>query len=275
MPHKYSPSQWDTIVQEAVESDDYRSVASRYGVTVEGLTYQVKKRGLFSPRAIGAPRKHTLAVDFFDTLNERSAYWLGFIMADGGVYKTSTLYKSPNRLTLNVSVKDEGHLQKFINDIRSTAKIETYIPKGTYSTAPMSRVSINSVGLCRSLNNYGVVERKTGKECLPHNIPDKLVRHFVRGYFDGDGTIVVYSERYRSYFSIIGNRAILSYIQVHLVSDCGLNYTKLTKEPDVEGLYYLAYGGRQQLQRIYDYLYSGADVFLERKKEKFLLALSD
>lgn len=51
-------------------------------------------------------------------------------------------------------------------------------------------VSIGSKSIYNDLNRYGVIERKSGKEIIPFGlIPDDLIRHFIRGYFDGDGCI--------------------------------------------------------------------------------------
>ena len=60
---------------------------------------------------------------FFKNIdNEKSAYWLGFIMADGCINevinKKTKKLKSMN-LSISLSTKDNHHLEKFLNDIES------------------------------------------------------------------------------------------------------------------------------------------------------------
>lgn len=53
----------------------------------------------------------------------------------------------------------------------------------------------------------GVNFRKTFDLKMP-NIPDEMIRHFIRGYFDGDGCICKYlikgTDNYRFTFEIVG-----------------------------------------------------------------------
>ena len=49
--------------------------------------------------------------------------------------------------------------------------------------------------MATDLAKYGIIPRKTGHEFLPiDEIPDNLIRHFIRGFFDGDGTYVFCSK---------------------------------------------------------------------------------
>ena len=41
----------------------------------------------------------------------------------------------------------------------------------------------------RDINNLGLHERKTYDNTVPTNIPNNLFKYFIRGYFDGDGSI--------------------------------------------------------------------------------------
>jgi len=56
-------------------------------------------------------RKYTLNEEFFDELNEKSVYWLGFLYADGCVRK-----RKSSELRLKLKKEDKSHIEKFNND---------------------------------------------------------------------------------------------------------------------------------------------------------------
>ena len=58
-----------------------------------------------------------------------------------------------------------------------------------YITQETFGIDINSTKICNDLVNLGIGYRKTYKELHIPKIKQELVRHFIRGYFDGDGTI--------------------------------------------------------------------------------------
>lgn len=266
---KLTEDVWQNIIAEVYETNNMHVVAEKYGVTPQAILYQLKKRNL--PSVKGGHRKRKLNEKRFTVLDEQSAYWLGFIMADGCLLRTTKLYKRPNRLVIQLSSIDRDHLEKFKEFLETDAEITTFTPKGTFSTNDICRISVNSTELCKTLMDYGISERKTGNEIVPI-LPDRLIRHFIRGYFDGDGCITIGSRGYPS-FSICGNRHLLSYIQVYLVSDCNLNFTKIVKDKRHENIYSLHYTGNQTAT-IYDYLYKDSTIYLKRKRDKFNLLLS-
>lgn len=45
------------------------------------------------------------------------------------------------------------------------------------------------------LIKHGCIPNKSLKLKFPTTVPDKLIRHFVRGYFDGDGSIAKNEDR--------------------------------------------------------------------------------
>ena len=57
-------------------------------------------------------RKYALNETFFEVINsEEKAYWLGFIAADGCVYRRT--------LSINLNIKDKEHLEKLITVLNS------------------------------------------------------------------------------------------------------------------------------------------------------------
>ena len=212
--------------------------------------------------------KYNRNENYFDNIdNEEKAYWLGFIMADGGInYESCDTY----RLVIQLSSVDRTHLQKFLVAIESDAPIEdgTTSLKITGKTYSYSKIRINSSYMCKSLMSYGVVPNKSGKEKLPE-IPGNLIKHFIRGVFDGDGSFTYwYSTRQKKMlcgFNIVGSFELVTEIADILYLEFGLD---VSTRPDGDVICRIDVNN-STTENIMQWLYSDANVYLERKYQKF------
>lgn len=157
---------------------------------VEGLTPTGRSRG----RQPGA----SLAVNeySFAELTPLTAYWIGFLMADGCISQESG--KKTPRLLLRLSVKDRKHLERFRDWIGSGHAIyekDHLDPKNNVQRSCCLQIA--SSQLCADLKKWGVVERKTGNERPAEVLLTN--RDFWRGCVDGDGS--VYAGACRVYLS--------------------------------------------------------------------------
>lgn len=124
---------------------------------------------------------------YFDKIDtEMKAYWLGFIMADGNV----SIYNNQYSLKIKIQKRDIEILNRLQKDLNSDYKIAITRQSCKLSNNPTIReycsISITSKHLVKSLIKLGVVPSKTGKEIIPNIRPDML-KHFIRGFYDGDG----------------------------------------------------------------------------------------
>ncbi len=135
-------------------------------------------------------RKYSFNESVFDQITEESAYWIGFLMADGCILDTQK--NRSNVIALKLKASDINHIYKFRSFLKSSHKI--YTIKEKYKNEKYKKVyyykaslSIPSNKLANKLISYGVTPRKTftAKVCkkLENN------RHFWRGMIDGDGCI--------------------------------------------------------------------------------------
>ncbi len=140
-------------------------------------------------------RKHKLDESVFDVITEQSAYWIGFMMADGCVSqpisKISRKLLTP-KLQLGLSVVDIDHVQKFKRFLGSSHKItvSTHQSKGVSHLNAL--LPITSRRLVAALAKYGVVPRKSHTAKV---IGLEFDRHFWRGAIDGDGSIWLGTRR--------------------------------------------------------------------------------
>lgn len=249
-----------------------KDIVKEVGVSDTSIYKWAKKNNITLRNEHG--RKNTVNKSYFDIIDtEEKAYWLGFIYADGCVQKVSKQDKRPNRMRINLTNSDASHLEKLNKSIDSTYPITTFKPnKHTYSDNEMCYIAINSVEFVFHLTKHGVHERKTHSCEFPFtSMPQSLYRHFIRGVFDGDGTVHTAGTAFAK-FRIIGNLNFINSIQSILMSELQLTKTKLIEEKG--DMFSLDYGGRNNLKKIFNYLYEDATIYLDRKYNKFYSLLS-
>lgn len=217
-------------------------------------------------------KKYECNSKFFSEIsNEHQAYWLGFIYADGFLSKTS--YKS-NLMGISLSKTDQEHLEKFKKDIEFTGRIHHYTVKSGYKVGTeYSRIIIRDNQICNDLESCGVFHHKTPILKFPSTdiVPQNLVSHFIRGYFDGDGCFTYHINK---------NGKLLSAVKICGTSEFLLGMAqylpirkfppRLYKRHSADTVSALDVGGNKQSLEIMQYMYSNATIYLSRKYEKFL-----
>ncbi len=268
--HKLSETQKLDIVKRYENGESTHELAERFSVSQRSIWGLLKRRNVQMRDSSEAGRIYDCDHNYFENIDtEEKAYWLGFLMADGSVKR--------NQLWLTLARKDRPHIVDFRESLQSDHPIHdgsTFL-SATGRTYEKSRFVITSDKMTDDLAKLGIIPNKTSKETFP-DIDGSLARHFIRGVFDGDGSVGYYVRPYRrtakeyvrrdSVFHITGNEPFLLEIQKHLCS-VGLSRTKLTSRRGKSCT--LAYGGINNFKRIYRYLYAGATVYLDRKKQKF------
>jgi hypothetical protein len=217
--------------------------------------------------------KYQCDESFFNKENEQSFYWAGFIAADGCVKSKDGKYK---QLSIGLSKKDRVHLENFKLHIDFEGPIRDKIVKASephHKDSEGSELVISSDQVFNSLSKFNIVPRKTHTYTFPKwLIEHELVHHFVRGYFDGDGSVGLYKQGKRPTkqcnFSILGTQDFLLNVKVvlenHKVIKPGAGYFR-----PKSSIYSLEYGGNGVAQSFRDWLYRDATVYLKRKRDIF------
>jgi len=210
--------------------------------------------------------------DFFHTIDsEEKAYWLGFIYADGCII-TSPSNIHTFRLSVTLSKKDEQHLRKLSNIFNKPLKYVSHpcSLSENNNINYFARLDINSKEMYKDLTNNGMEERKTGSNSIKifDRVSANLKHHFIRGIFDGDGSISYWGNDKRNCkFNICGPQTILENVQTIMIND--IQQLPKTKFSFSSNIYYLQYGGINEIKDIYLWMYKDAHIYLERKKDKF------
>lgn len=108
-------------------------------------------------------------------------------MADGVIIKDNenTKKKAQDRLVIGIQERDKEILEVINNKITPYKNL-TFWKYRDYNWQRRVVFKVNSNKICKDLEKFGVIPRKSGKEIIPQ-IENTLLPHFIRGYFDGDG----------------------------------------------------------------------------------------
>ena len=121
----------------------------------------------------------------FKTINNKNtAYWLGFLAADGSIHKNKP------RLMIGLSRKDREHLEKFKRFIESDVEIKDrdMVCSTNGKRYPSSLIHICSKELIDDLYQYNIIPNKSNQNIdFLEYIPESYKIYFILGYFDGDG----------------------------------------------------------------------------------------
>jgi len=198
-------------------------------------------------------RKYNLNEHFFDELNEKSSYWLGFLYADGYVRMKDG---KSGELKIKLKDTDKGHIEKFLKDV----ECEKPIKCGIDGKSKFCSVTIYSNSLVNKLFDLGCVNNKTQKIRLP-KLNELLMSHFIRGYFDGDGSISKVKRRDNSFtVSICSNNSF---------NDDVINFLGFGTAYKYENYSVIKINKIMDIMSFRDYIYSNAVTLLERKLIKF------
>ncbi len=127
--------------------------------------------------------------------------------------------------------------------------------------------------MVQDLIHLGCPPQKTHILKFPsfQQVPEHLINHFMRGYFDGDGCIYVNPKKSgTNLFDVVGNHDFIASYKKTMFTKIGkASEVKLRKCNCNGNIVALDLGGNQQLRKIYNFLYKDATIYLKRKKEKF------
>lgn len=126
---------------------------------------------------------------YFEQINTpEKAYWLGFIAADGNLYRRDG---HQGLISIGINEKDIELLNNFKEELKTTKPINIIKDKKREETA-IATLQVTSDKIFNDLLNKGIGIRKTFDLDLKfvfEHIPIKYYSDFILGYFDGDGSI--------------------------------------------------------------------------------------
>lgn len=185
----YMNKEW---LREAINNEgSVLGVCKKYHMSRTSVTRYAQRYGLYETK-FSRYSKNNINENYFVNIDSADkAYWLGFIMADGNVYQ----HKDSNRMSMEIKLQqsDIQHLKNLANMIGfPEEKVISGTKQDSRTGKSYSYASIRTYNnvFCSNLLQYGVMPRKTGHEVFPRNqIPIEFQSDFVRGFWDGDGSV--------------------------------------------------------------------------------------
>ena len=207
----------------------------------------------------GNNRKIFFNQRFFDTIDtEAKAYFLGLLYADGCVHH--------NCVDLRLNDMDKDIIKIFANCVAYPIEKLSYFSDKCGSS--ICRLVLSSKYMKNSLIKHGCVPNKVHILKFPTTVPNHLLRHFCRGYFDGDGCISVLKSNNRRRISVAGTEAFVTKYSKIIFGLVGVVSTNIYHEGN---LYNLIYNHQDRIQKIGHWFYQDSTIYLKRKYNRFLL----
>jgi DNA-directed RNA polymerase subunit L len=203
-------------------------------------------------------------LDFSIIDTEEKAYILGFLAADGNIRKDMTA------VVINLASRDHAFLEMLRDIISPTSKITTttYTMETGY-VRHTSTLRVGSRTLCEQLISHGITPAKTETLQPPTSLKDEMVSAFVRGFFDGDGSIGLRKE-YLPYVSALSivivsfGKHILEFIKDWYEEQSEIFNLTITKKRKKYHHFRLS-GWRAQ--KFLSLIYEHSTIYLPRKYE--------
>jgi intein/homing endonuclease len=234
------------IIKEYSSGLSSIKISEKYGCNYKTIYNLLRKNRINTHKSYLKGNK--INESFFENIGEEQAYWLGFFAADGNLFK--------DQISIDLSIKDQEHLLLLRKMISSTHKL--------HSRRNTIRWHITNKKIASQLRAIGITENKTYTIKIP-NIPQEQIRHLIRGYFDGDGSIHQDKRTKSPIIDFCGNRIMLDQINEFISKSLGISKKNLS---EYNNIHKLRYGGGIEAKKVHSWLYSNASYYLNRKKEK-------
>jgi hypothetical protein len=220
-------------------------------------------------------RKYDYNRGFLKNISPDIAWVLGLLVSDGFVRENN----QSAYFGLKLSIRDEDVIVKVRNILGYNGPIHKVVSKlehkGMVKEFHSRLLQIYDVRVVKELERMGIVQNKTYNEKMPDCIvssnDENVISSFIRGVYDGDGSVMFDHRRKSMCFQVVGSRRMLGEIQDQLMRFCNIKKTKLTNNIVGTDHYALRYRGNLQAARIIGWLYSSSNPTnrMDRKFEKF------
>lgn len=213
-------------------------------------------------------RRYNRNSNYFDNINTpNKAYILGLIYADGNNY----IWGNKHCLTISLQERDHDLLERVRCELEYEGPLR-FVPLHDKNENYMNQYTlvITDEYMCKQLKKIGVVERKSLVLTFPTFLRPDLIRHFVRGYFDGDGNIFYDKSRNKWHSSIVSTLEFCTSVSNILSSMFVKNNIYKPKHYGDHNTYVLQTCGNLSTYKFMSWLYKDCDIKLERKYQSYL-----
>lgn len=254
---KLSNSQQAMILTGNDNKESIKQIAKAVGVCSAVIRREMNSLNLL-PNYKKVNRN--MSEDFFEVIDtEEKAYQVGLLFTDGSVRK----YKNSKQIRISLQAQDLEMIQK----IYQILNLDCAIQEDKRIGKEMYTLEITSEKMFDDLTKLGIIPNKTYEAKQLPIINEKYYTSFLRGLFDGDG-ILSYKENYND--CSIG---FCSYSE-EIVREFQEKIDKRINKINSNKIFYgscwrCSWRGRRQILKILSLLYDDANIYLNRKYQKY------
>lgn len=136
---------------------------------------------------------HEIDEKFFSKWSPEMAWVLGLLFTDGCIHPVKT------RMRVALHSVDFGLLEQVKHLLKSTRPIKKQI-QSYDSSKHIYKLEFYREKMIDDLNKLGLIQAKSLKMKFP-DVPEEYMRHFIRGCWDGDGSVYLQNGRVAASFT--------------------------------------------------------------------------
>lgn len=263
LTHNQFTHPWSTeeinFVKNNIRKMTYKEMGKYISRTSSSI--QSKVRFLDTKQKV---KKYDLNQHFFEKWNEKMAYVLGFITADGNICKSGRSHM------LQIACDDRDVIEKIKCAMSSSSPIHMRSRKNGKVSY---QLRISDIITYNNLRKLGIKPRKS-LDITPASVPNKYLRHYFRGFFDGDGSVWVSNRTSTKrlvtvFYSASFSMAKFIYLVIrHICVDYKGKLQKI-RTPRKNNFYFSIVLGHRDSLLVYNFMYKQASIFMDRKYRKY------
>ena len=267
----FSAEQQLDIINSYLNHESSVSIGKRYNVSHKPILKILHRNGIEVSQA-KMVRKYNVDEQFFDVIDTpEKAYVLGLLYSDGS--------NNPSKSTVSISLqKEDKELLEQVRLLLKSDKPLEYLDYSNkkdfgYTYKDQYRLLIFSKHICDAIEKLGVVKNKSLIIDYPNFISDELMPHFVRGVYDGDGSVYMQCKNDNNHAVTVTITATNNFciglkrvveetlgIACHIYdASCHNGITKV-----------FTLSGRNVARKFLDWIYENPTIYLQRKYTRYL-----
>lgn len=254
----------EQIIEAYKNNMSLREIERQFGATRVTVSKFLSERNIKT--TVGNHyRKYFHDFNFFETIDtEEKAYWLGFMYADGYIVNNEEKY-GEDAFGLTLAEDSLDSIEKFKTSLKATNPIRyddsKHIGQKQVKLVCCSQKTVND------LIDKGVLKQKSLVLKPPTKVPLELIHHFIRGFFDGDGSLTKYEHKNSTYISF-GINFTTTYSMAQWLQNI-FQMGNVFPEKRRQATWYYSVGGNQQVLKICHYMYDDATIWMDRKYNRY------
>lgn len=267
----FSEEQLNDIKDSYLNGESSPKIGKRYGVGHKVILKQLHRMNVIVDQKRFV-RKYSLDENYFDVIDcPNKAYILGLLYSDGS--------NNPKKSTVSISLQEEDKelLERVKNEVGSEKPLEflDYSNKHDYGYHYKNqyRLLFFSQHMCQSLIDKGVIPNKSLKTTFPEWLDESLYSHFIRGMYDGDGSVCQQIKNDNNHPVLLTITATESFCEsLQKICQYKLKLNSSIKDASCHNGITKVFiiSGRNVVKIFLDWLYQDADIFLQRKYDRYV-----